>query len=499
MRVGLDATPSVSCTPVNDALSAFEGAVSSYVLIYLLLAAGVYYTFRSRFVQVRLFGHMARLVIGSGSSGADRSSLSSFQALTIGLASRVGTGNIAGVALAVILGGPGALFWMWVVAFLGMATSFVESTLGQIFKVPWKDDIYRGGPAYYMQRGLGARRTGVLFAVMLVFSYGIVFPMVQANTIAATLDSSHGVPVWMTAAVLMCLTAPLLLRGMRVVAHVVQVLVPAMALIYLLVAAVIIIVEIDQLPRVLLDIFAGAFGIRPALAGTGGGLFATFLNGVKRGLFSNEAGQGSVPNGAATAEVSHPVQQGLVQAFGVFIDTILICSATGFVILLASPAIYTPGVEPAFSNVTLVQMAVAEHLGGGGWVVWFMTFVVATFAYSSTLGYSSFAQINVDFLRWGEAGRLGLVAAMVLSTGIGSIVALTTAWTLADIALGLMTILNLICATLLGNWAFGALRDYDRQRKDGISAPRFVAAGNPNLPGELVTDVWVDQQKYIGA
>lgn len=484
---------------MNDLLSAFEGAVSSYVLVYLLLAAGVYYTVRSRFVQVRLFAHMGKLVIGSGGAGGDRSSLSSFQALTIGLASRVGTGNIAGVAIAVIIGGPGALFWMWVVAFLGMATSFVESTLGQIFKVPWKDNIYRGGPAYYMQRGLGAHRTGVLFAVMLVFSYGIVFPMVQANTIAATLDSSHGVPVWMTAVVLMGLTAPLLLRGMRVVAKVVQVLVPTMALVYLLVAAVIIVVQIDQLPRALHDIFAGAFGVEPALAGTGGGLFATFLNGVKRGLFSNEAGQGSVPNGAATAEVDHPVQQGLVQACGVFIDTILICSATGFVILLASPAIYTPGVEPSFSNVTLVQMAVAEHLGGGGWVVWFMTFVVATFAYSSTLGYSSFAQINVDFLRWGEAGRLGLVAAMVLATGVGSIVALTTAWTLADIALALMTILNLTCVTLLGRWAFGALRDYDRQRANGVASPRFVAAGNPDLPGELTSDVWADREESIGA
>ncbi|WP_226913462.1 alanine/glycine:cation symporter family protein [Gephyromycinifex aptenodytis] len=484
---------------MSDLLSAFEGAVSSYVLVYLLLAAGLYYTIRTRCVQVRLFAHMARLVIGSGGSGGARSSLSSFQALTIGLASRVGTGNIAGVALAVIIGGPGALFWMWIVAFLGMATSFVESTLGQIFKVPWKDDIYRGGPAYYMQRGLGARRTGVLFAVMLVFSYGIVFPMVQANTIASTLNSSHGVPVGITALVLMALTAPLLLRGMRVVAKVVQVLVPVMAMVYLLVAAAIILIQFAQLPRVLHDIFVGAFGLQPALAGTGGGLFATFLNGVKRGLFSNEAGQGSVPNGAATAEVDHPAQQGLVQAFGVFIDTILICSATGFVILLAPPAIYTPGVEPSFSNVTLVQMAIAEHLGGGGWVVWFMTFVVLTFAYSSTLGYSSFAQINVDFLQWGEAGRLGLVIAMVLATGIGSIVALTTAWTLADIALALMTILNLVCATMLGGWAFGALRDYDRQRKNGVAAPRFVATGNTDLPGELRTQVWGQPRTPVGS
>ncbi|ETJ02876.1 MAG: alanine/glycine:cation symporter family protein [Actinomyces urogenitalis] len=485
---------------LTDSLSGFESFVSGRILIWLLIAAGAYLTVCTRGVQLRLLARPVALV---AHSRHQRGSLSSFQAFVIGLGGRVGTGNIAGVALAVTLGGPGALLWMWVVALLGMATSFAESTLAQVFKVRGADGIFRGGPAYYMERGLAlygrrglarlGRWMGLAFAAMLVFSYGLIFPMVQSNTIAVTVASSHGVATWVTALVLMTVTAPILLAGMRAVAKVTEWLVPVMALAYLAVVAVVIIVSAPRVPGVLADVVAGAFNLRAGLAGTGGGLFATFLNGVKRGLFSNEAGQGSSPNGAATADVAHPVVQGLIQALGVFIDTIIICTATGLTILLASPAVYTPGVEPAWAETTLVQHALADALPGA-WVVWFMTFLVITFAYSSVLGYSSFAEVNVSYLGGGRRAGVLLRLAMTAATGLGAVVALDLAWVMADVALALMTILNLVAVLWLGRWVFATLRDYDGQRRSGVAEPAFVGVGNALLPMDVPGDVWTAER-----
>ena len=471
---------------ITEALAAFEAFVSGNILVYLLLGTGLFLTVRSRLVQLRLLPRAARLV---ATSRHQRGSLSSFQAFVIGLGGRVGTGNVAGVALAVTLGGPGALLWMWVVGLLGMATSFAESTLAQVFKTRNADGIFRGGPAYYMQRGLGRRRMGLVFAAMLVFSYGLIFPMIQSNTIAATLRDSHQVPTTATALVLMALTAPILLAGMRVVARISEWLVPTMAVAYLLVVLVVLIICAPRLPGVMADIVQGAFNPRSGLAGTGGGLFATFLNGTKRGLFSNEAGQGSSPNGAATADVAHPVTQGLIQSLGVFIDTLVICTATGLAILVASPQVYTPGVETAWAETTLVQRALADALPGG-WVVWFMTFVVTTFVYSSVLGYSAFAEVNVSYLGGGRCAGVVLRLAMTAATGLGAVVALTLAWTLADIALALMTILNLVAVLALSRWALAALRDYDDQLEAQVREPVFIAEGNALLPGPLEGDIW---------
>lgn len=494
------ALPVLAGTDLTEGLSAFEELVSGKILIWVLLGAGLYLTIRTRGVQMRLFSRAVHLV---ARSRHQRGSLSSFQAFVIGLGGRVGTGNIAGVALAVTLGGPGALFWMWVVALLGMATSFAESTLAQVFKVRSADGIFRGGPAYYMQRGLGLRGgsglsrlgriMGVVFAAMLVFSYGLIFPMVQSNTIALTLQEGHGVGTTVTAIALMAITAPILLSGMRVVARVTEWLVPLMAVAYLGVVLVVIIVSAPRVPGVLLDIVAGAFHLKAGLAGTAGGFFATFLNGTKRGLFSNEAGQGSSPNGAATADVAHPVTQGLIQALGVFIDTIVICTATGLTVLLASPQVYTPGVEPEWAETTLVQHALADALPGG-WVVGFMTFVVFTFAYSSVLGYSAFAEINVSYLGGGRTSSVILRLAMTAATGLGAVVALELAWVMADIALALMTILNLVAVLWLSRWVFATLGDYDGQRARGVAEPAFVASGNPLLPRELPGDVWTAER-----
>lgn len=489
--------PALSGTELTQSLTSFEEFVSGRILIWLLLAVGLYLTIRTRGVQVRLFGRAVHLV---ARSRHQRGSLSSFQAFVIGLGGRVGTGNIAGVALAVTLGGPGALFWMWIVALLGMATSFAESTLAQVFKIRAPDGIFRGGPAYYMQRGLGLRGArggtarlgrgmGVVFAAMLVFSYGLIFPMVQSNTIALTLNEGHRVPVATTAVALMAITAPILLAGMRVVARVTEWLVPFMAGVYLAVVLVVIVVSAPRVPGVFADILAGALGLKAGLAGTAGGLFAAFLNGTKRGLFSNEAGQGSSPNGAATADVAHPVTQGLIQALGVFIDTIVICTATGLTVLLAGPEVYTPGVEPRWAETTLVQHALADALPGG-WVVWFMSFVVFTFAYSSVLGYSAFAEINATYLGGGRRTGVVLRLAMTAATGLGAVVALELAWVMADIALALMTVLNLIALLWLSRWVLAALRDYDAQRAGGASEPVFVAPGNALLPDELPGDVW---------
>lgn len=446
-----------------------------------------------------------------GQPRRQRGSLSSFQAFVIGLGGRVGTGNIAGVALAVTLGGPGALAWMWVVAGLGMATSFAESTLAQVFKVRHADGVFRGGPAYYMERGMGLARPtgrcglltrvgvvlgrpmGILFALMLVFSYGLIFPMVQSNTIAATLSDAHHVAPGVVAVVLMVVTAPILLAGMRAVARVTEWLVPLMAVAYLAVVAVVIILAADRVPQVLGEVVAGALNLRAGLAGTGGGIFATFLNGTKRGLFSNEAGQGSSPNGAATADVAHPVVQGLIQGLGVFIDTMVICTATGITILLASPQVYTPGVEPHWAETTLVAHALSDHLQGT-WVTWFMTFVVVTFAYSSVLGYSTFAEVNVTYLGGGRRAAVALRLAMTAATGLGAIVALELAWVMADVALALMTILNLVGVLWLARWALGALRDYEAQLRAGANEPVFVGVGNQYLPHDVPGDIWTAQR-----
>lgn len=444
----------------------------------------MYFTLRTRAVQFRYFLTMWRLMLKSRTNHG--SSLSSFQAFTVGLASRVGTGNIAGVALALIIGGPGALFWMWVVALLGMCTSFMESTLAQIFKVPWADRIYRGGPAYYMKRGLKAKWAGLIFAVLLVFSYGIVFPMVQANTIAAQFESiGLMTPRW-TAIVLILVSIPIILKGMRSVAKATEIMVPIMAVIYLIVVLVIVLMKITLLPQVLTDVVTGAFGIKAGLAGTAGGVFASITTGAQRGLFSNEAGQGSMPNGAATADVPHPVNQGLIQALGTFVDTILVCSATGLMILVSG--VYQPG-QP-FSDGILTQKALTTALDdGSGWTIWFMTIVILLFCYSSILGYSVFAEINIDYLGWGKVGTWGLRIAMIIAVGIGSIVALELAWSLADLALDLMTIMNMIAVALLGRYAYRCLKDYDRQRQAGIEEPVFISA--QALPGlEVPESVW---------
>ncbi|MBE6484423.1 MAG: alanine:cation symporter family protein [Actinomycetaceae bacterium] len=474
---------------LTEATGAFSDWVYTYILIGLLLLVGLYFTIRTRGVQFREFGQMLRGIFGSRDSDGD--GISSFQAFAIGLASRVGTGNIAGVALAIVAGGPGAVFWMWVVALVGMATAFVEATLAQLFKVRWKDGTFRGGPAFYIERGLGSHFWGAVFAVFLVFSFGISYEMVQANTISETLANHANVAPWVTAILLALLTLPIIFGGIKRIAKVTEVLAPIMAVVYVCIALLVIVLNYDRILPVFQMIFEGAFGLREALAGTGGGILAAMLNGTRRGLFSNEAGEGSAPNAASTAQVTHPAKQGFIQSIGVFVDTILVCSATAFIILNAAPSVYTPGEEIDMKGASLTIAALQSELGT--WIVPVMLFLLFVFGYSSIIGNFAYTEVNVDFLSKGSPRSFMIVCSVtVVSVVIGAVADLQTVWNFADITMAGMALINLVAITRLGKWAFAALRDYD----ENPERP-FVATNNPYMPGELPTDIWVRRENAL--
>ncbi|MEZ5132257.1 MAG: alanine/glycine:cation symporter family protein [Mycobacterium sp.] len=462
--------------PVNKALY-------TYILVYLLVAVGIYFTIRTRFVQFRYFPRMLKQLVHSRSHDPG---ISPFQAFCVGLASRVGTGNIAGVAIALTVGGPGAIFWMWVVALIGMATALIEATLGQIFKVRAGDGTFRGGPAFYIQRGLGSRAGGVVFALLLVFAFGFAFNMVQANAIADVLNASYEVEVQYTTIGLVLLAAPVLFGGVRRVARVAEIVLPLMALAYVALALVIIVLHVNYLPEMFKQIIGGAFGLTEMAGGFTGGIAAAMLNGVKRGLFSNEAGMGSVPNVAATATVSHPVKQGLIQSLGVFVDTMLICTATAFIILVSGPEIYDPSQPTKMAGASLTAAAVASGLGA--WTTWLMTVLVFVFAFSSVLGNYVYAEVNLFYLGARNGTITGFRMAVLAGIAIGGLAALDAVWDLADVAMGLMAIVNLTAIVLLGRWALAALRDFARQADQGRD-PVFIAE-DAGLPGHLDGDIW---------
>lgn len=471
---------------INSAINWLSGALYNYLLIYLLIGVGLFFTVKSGFVQFRLFPAMIRQIAESRSDA--KGGISSFQAFCVGCASRVGTGNIAGVSVALVLGGPGAIFWMWVVAAVGMATAFMEATLAQMFKQRSPDGSFRGGPAYYIQAGLGSRTGGITFALLLIFTFGFVFNMVQANTISGSVSSTLGLDIGWVAVGLMVISAPILYGGVRRIAKVAEVVLPVMAVAYVALALVIIVLNIGEVPRVFGDIFAGAFGLNEALAGTGGGILAALLNGVKRGLFSNEAGMGSAPNTAATATVSHPVKQGLIQSLGVFVDTIVICSATAFIVLVSG--VYVPGVEPDSGGAVLTQQSIAANLGDWTAVPMMILIFVFVFAFSSILGNYSYAEVNLNYL--GVNGRaLHFLRTLVLAAvGFGALAALNTVWALADVAMAGMALVNLVAIVLLSKWAVGAARDFELLRKAGRTDEMFNGVDNPNLPGDLPGDIW---------
>ena len=451
-----------------------------YVLIYGLLAVGLFFTVRLGFIQFVNFGEMFRSVLGA--KKGDSAGITPFQALCTSLASRVGTGNLAGVAVALYLGGPGAIFWMWMVALVGMATAYSESTLAQLYKTRNEDGEYRGGPAFYIAKGLGAPWAGAIFSVCLILAFGLVFNAVQANSIADAMQGAFGFDKLWVGVALAVLTGIVIFGGIKQIARVAEIIVPFMAVIYLLVALYVVVVHIGEIPGLLGTIVQSAFGLDAA----GGGLAGALLNGVKRGLFSNEAGMGSAPNIAAVAtpDPHHPSSQGFVQALGVFIDTILICTATALMILLSG--VMVPGSE--LTGTPLTQAAMTVHIGGAG--QYFIAIAILFFAFTSIIGNYSYAENAMTFLRVGNMPGLTVLRVGVLAMVVwGAYESVATVFNAADASMGLMATVNLIAIVLLSGTVVKLTRDYRAQRKAG-KVPLFHAADYPELAGKIDQGIW---------
>jgi AGCS family alanine or glycine:cation symporter len=444
-------------TSINDVLW-------TYILVIMLLGCAVWFTIRTKFVQFRMFKEMIRL-LGDSTNKAEGKEhhISSFQAFAVSLASRVGTGNLAGVATAITVGGPGAVFWMWVIALLGSSSAFIESTLAQLYKVKGESS-YVGGPAYYMKKGLKQPWMGVLFAVLIIFTFAFAFNTVQSNTICAAFEQAFQVDHTLMGIILTVLTLMIIFGGIQRIAKVSSIIVPVMALGYILLAIVIVGINITHVPDVLKLIVSSAFGWEQAL---GGGIGMALMQGIKRGLFSNEAGMGSAPNVAATADVSHPVKQGLIQTLGVFSDTLVICTCTAFIILFSGVPL---GGEA--NGVQLTQMALDNEIGSGGSI--YVAIAILFFAFSSVIGNYYYGEANLRYIthnKWIMILFRLMTGAMVM---FGALASLDLAWSLADVCMGLMTIFNLIAITLLGKYAFRLLEDYREQKRKGIKNPVFT-------------------------
>lgn len=456
---------------LNSIISSVNDVLWTYVLVTMLLGCALWFTFKTRFVQFRMTREMVRLLGDSVPSSAEgEKHISSFQAFAISIASRVGTGNLAGVATAIVTGGPGAVFWMWIIALIGSASAFVESTLAQLYKRRG-DKAFIGGPAYYIERGLGLRWMGVLFAVLIAVTFGFAFNSVQSNTICAAWEKSFGFDHTVMGIVLTVLTLAIIFGGIHRIAKVSSTIVPVMALGYIALALVIVGMNVTKLPQVLETIIGNAFGWQQAV---GGGIGAALMQGIKRGLFSNEAGMGSAPNVAATAHVTHPVKQGLIQALGVFTDTLIICTCTAFIILFGGVSS-----DSGLNGIQLTQEALTREVGNMGNI--FVAVAILLFAFSSIIGNYYYGEANIRFITKNKTVLVAyriLVAAMVMC---GAVMSLDLAWSLADITMALMTICNLIAIVLLGKQAFMLLDDYRSQKRKGIKDPVFTRKSIPEL------------------
>lgn len=459
---------------MNELVSTINGIIWSPALIVLCLGAGLYFSLRSRFLQLRHVREMTRLMFEGKSS---EQGVSSFQALTMTLAGRVGTGNIAGVATAITFGGPGAVFWMWAVAFLGASSAFVESTLGQVYKEQIAKE-YRGGPAFYIEKGLGMKWYALTFAFATILATGLLLPGVQANSIAEGLKTAVGIDPNVTAALLAIALGFIIFGGVKRIATFAELIVPFMALGYIIVACVIIFLNIEQLPGVLKLIFSSAFGLD---AGFGAIIGMAIQWGVKRGVYSNEAGQGTGPHASSAAEVSHPAKQGLVQGFSVYVDTLFVCSATAFMLLITGQynvegpngvAMYT-GVQGVASGPGYVQTALENVMPGFGAI--FVAVALLFFAFTTIVAYYYIAETNIAYIDRHARHpwmKFVLKIAIIAATVYGTVKTADVAWALGDIGVGLMAWLNLIAILLMRNVAFKCLRDYEAQKAAGKD-PQF--------------------------
>ena len=458
-----------------DFITQLNNALWGYLLIAALLGCGIWFTWRTRFVQFRMMGEMLRLLTDSAISTSREQHISSFQAFAVSVATRVGTGNLAGVATAIAVGGPGAVFWMWLITLIGAATAFVESTLSQLFKRRHSESFI-GGPAYYMLHGLHSRWMSTLFAVLITVTFGLSYNSIQSNTICSAMHEAFGwEPLW-TGIVLAVISLIVVFGGIHRIARVSAILVPLMAIGYFVLAVVVITMNAEQIPHVLKVIVLDAFGVQQV---AGGGIGATMMIGIKRGLFSNEAGEGSAPNVAATADVSHPVKQGLIQALGVFTDTLLVCSCTAFIILFSG--LYT---TPELNGIALTQAALQQEIGS--WGKFFIAVAVLLFAFSSIIGNYYYGEANVRHL---TGNRHVTTLYRLLSGGIfvlfGALATLEIVWSLGDLCMALLTGCNLIAIIALGRYAFRLLDDYREQKRRGIREPVFHRHQLPEIEADV--------------
>lgn len=483
---------------LNDALIAITGTISdfmyTYVLVIMLVFVAIYFTIRTKGVQIRFFKDMI-LQLTEKKHVDGKRSISSFQAMMVSTASRVGTGNIAGIATAIATGGPGAIFWMWLMALLGAASAFIESTLAQIWKVRGKEGEFRGGPAYYIEQALGKRWMGILFAVLLIICYAYGFNGLQAYNMASALEyyipdyATNGTAIAL-GIVLMVMTAFVIFGGSKRISVISSIIVPIMALAYLALGIFITITNINLLPEAFGYLFASAFDFQSIFGGFAG---SVVVLGIKRGLFSNEAGMGSAPNAAATASVSHPCKQGLVQTLSVYIDTMLVCTCSAFIVLIF--LVKSGGTFGDLNGMPLVQMGINSSVGEFG--IHVVTFAIFAFAFSSLIGNYFYAEGNIKFITKSPLVLTLFRCTCLAAIMVGCLNNFTLAWNFADITMGFMAIVNLIAIFLLGRWALKALDDYTRQRKAGLD-PVFVAN---NIPGLPLTECWhveMDELKDVG-
>lgn len=478
---------------LDNIISFLNDALYSYILIILLVLGGIFFTVRTKFVQFRLFKEQIRCVTEKPDK---KGSVSSFQALMVSTASRVGTGNIIGVSTAICLGGFGSVFWMWLIAIVGSASAFVESTLAQIFKKKSASGESYGGPAYYISAALKSRWLAVVFSVFLVLTYGVGFNMLASYNLQSTFSAyefynmnvsfnlfgsevAFNIMPWLIGLVIAGLVAFCLFGGGKRIINATTFIVPVMGVSYILVAVVISLINIPQLPSVFGRIFTEAFNFEAIFGGFSG---SCVMYGIKRGLFSNEAGVGSAPNASASAEVSHPVKQGLVQVLSVFIDTILICSATAFMCMCS-------GVEPSaeISGAQYVQLSLRATLGDFGPI--FITVAMVLFAFTTLIGNLFYVDKAIKFILGREPGKVfmtiyHIVASLLIFVGAG--LSADLLWNISDVLMGGMTLINIPVIVILGRYAYRALNDYVKQRKEG-KEPVFVAK---NIGIKEETDYW---------
>ena len=468
MTLNLDALNNI-ITSINDALWA-------YLLIGALILCGLYFTIRSRFVQFTMLGDMFRQLVDSSSTHSGKKKhISSFQAFAVSMATRVGTGNLAGVATAIAVGGPGAVFWMWLIALVGSATAFVEATLAQLFKRP-SSDSFIGGPAYYIRHGMHNKWMAGLFAVLITLTFGLSYNSIQSNAICGALNKAFGFDPLVVGCIITAIALFIAFGGIQRIARVSSILVPIMAIGYFILALFVVITNINIIPHVFKLIIESAFGFEQV---AGGGLGMTIMVGVKRGLFSNEAGEGSAPNVAATADISHPVKQGLIQALGVFTDTLLVCSCTAFMVLV-SGLYTTEGLE----GIQLTQASLESQVGSWGTI--FVAISLFLFAFSSIIGNYYYGEANIRFL---TDKKWVLTVFRILSGGgfvfLGAVASFEFVWNMGDLFMALVTLCNLIALAFLSKYAFKLLKNYRDQRRHGIENPVFHRSDLPEVANDL--------------